>query len=155
MNDLAGKHLVLGLTGGIAAYKSAELARRLQDEGATVQVVMTDGATRFITAVTMQALTGRPVFVDQWDARQPNNMAHIDLSREASRSSSRRRRPTSSRSSRNGLCDDLLTTMCVARECPLLVAPAMNRQMWAHPATRRNAAQSRRRRRRAARPRVG
>ncbi|MGI9025665.1 MAG: flavoprotein, partial [Burkholderiaceae bacterium] len=83
MNDLAGKHLVLGLTGGIAAYKSAELARRLQDHGATVQVVMTEAATHFITAVTMQALTGRAVFTDQWDARQPNNMAHIELSREA------------------------------------------------------------------------
>ncbi len=140
MNDLAGKHLVLGLTGGIAAYKSAELARRLQDEGATVQVVMTEGATRFITPVTMQALTGRPVFVDQWDPRQPNNMAHIDLSREAAAIVVAPASTDFLAKLANGLCDDLLTTMCVARDCPLLVAPAMNRQMWAHPATRRNAA---------------
>ncbi len=140
MNDLAGKHLVLGLTGGIAAYKSAELARRLQDRGATVQVVMTESATRFITAVTMQALTGRPVFTDQWDARQPNNMAHIDLSREADAIVVVPASTDFLAKLANGLCDDLLTTMCIARDCPLLVAPAMNLQMWSHPATRRNVA---------------
>ncbi len=139
MNDLAGKHLVLGLTGGIAAYKSAELARRLQDHGATVQVVMTEGATHFITAVTMQALTGRPVFCDQWDGRQPNNMAHIDLSREADAIVIVPASTDFIAKLANGLCDDLLTTLCVARACPLLVAPAMNLQMWAHPATQRNA----------------
>jgi phosphopantothenoylcysteine decarboxylase/phosphopantothenate--cysteine ligase len=140
MNDLAGKHLVLGLTGGIAAYKTAELARRLQDHGATVQVVMTEGATHFITAVTMQALTGRAVFTDQWDARQPNNMAHIDLSREADAIVVVPASTDFIAKLANGLCDDLLTTMCVARDCPLLVAPAMNRQMWSHPATQRNVA---------------
>ena len=140
MNDLAGRHLVLGLTGGIAAYKSAELARRLQDRGATVQVVMTEGATHFITAVTMQALTGRPVFTDQWDPRQPNNMAHIDLSREADAIVVVPASTDFIAKLANGLCDDLLTTMCIARACPLLVAPAMNLQMWMHPATQRNVA---------------
>jgi phosphopantothenoylcysteine decarboxylase / phosphopantothenate---cysteine ligase len=143
MNDLAGKHLVLGLTGGIAAYKAAELSRRLQDHGATIQVVMTEGATHFITAVTMQALTGRPVFTDQWDPRQPSNMAHIDLSREADAIVVVPASTDFIAKLANGLCDDLLTTMCVARECPLLVAPAMNRQMWAHPATQRNVSQIR------------
>ena len=140
MRDLAGKHLVLGLTGGIAAYKSAELARRLQDHGATVQVVMTEAATHFITAVTMQALTGRPVFVDQWDARQGNNMAHIDLSREADAIVVVPASTDFIAKLANGLCDDLLSTMCVARDGPLLIAPAMNRQMWAHPATQRSVA---------------
>ena len=140
MNDLAGRHLVLGLSGGIAAYKTAELARRLQDRGATVQVVMTEGATRFITPVTMQALTGRPVFTDQWDPRQPNNMAHIDLSRDADAILVVPASTDFIAKLANGLCDDLLTTMCIARACPLLVAPAMNLQMWAHPATQRNVA---------------
>ncbi len=140
MDDLAGRHLVLGLSGGIAAYKTAELARRMQDHGATVQVVMTEGATHFITPVTMQALTGRPVFTDQWDARQPNNMAHIDLSREADAIVVVPASADFIAKLAHGLCDDLLTTMCIARACPLLVAPAMNLQMWAHPATQRNVA---------------
>ena len=141
MNDLAGKHLVLGMTGGIAAYKAADLARRLQDQGATVQVVMTEAATHFITPVTMQALTGRAVFTDQWDARQPNNMAHIDLSREAAAIVVVPASADLIAKLAHGICDDLLTTLCLARECPLLIAPAMNRQMWSNPATRRNAAQ--------------
>jgi phosphopantothenoylcysteine decarboxylase/phosphopantothenate--cysteine ligase len=141
MNELAGKHLVLGLTGGIAAYKAGELARRLQDHGATIQVVMTEAATHFITAVTMQALTGRPVFVDQWDARQPNGMAHIDLSREADAIVVVPASADFIAKLANGLANDLLSTLCVARECPLLIAPAMNRQMWAHAATQRNVAQ--------------
>lgn len=141
MNDLAGKHLVLGLTGGIAAYKAAELARRLQDHGATVQVVMTEAATRFVTPVTMQALTGRTVFTDQWDARQPNNMAHIDLSREADAILVVPASADFIAKLAHGFCDDLLTTLCAARDCPLLIAPAMNRQMWANPATQRNARQ--------------
>ena len=146
MNDLAGKHIVLGLSGGIAAYKSAELARRLQDRGATVQVVMTEAATHFITPVTMQALTGRPVFTSQWDARQPNNMAHIDLSREADAILVVPASADFLAKIANGIADDLLTTLCLARgsdvhACPLLVAPAMNRQMWSYPATQRNALQ--------------
>ena len=148
MSDLTGKHIVLGLSGGIAAYKSAELARRMQDRGATVQVVMTEAATHFITPVTMQALTGRPVFTSQWDARQANNMAHIDLSREADAIVVVPASADFLAKIANGIADDLLTTLCLARgsdarACPLLVAPAMNRQMWSHPATQRNALQLR------------
>jgi len=141
MDDLSGKHLVVGMSGGIAAFKTAELVRRLQDHGATVQVVMTEAATHFMTPVTMQALSGRPVFTDQWDPRQANNMAHIELSREADAIVVV---PTSAdfiAKLAHGLCDDLLSTMCVARDCPLLVAPAMNRQMWANAATQRNVQQ--------------
>jgi phosphopantothenoylcysteine decarboxylase/phosphopantothenate--cysteine ligase len=141
--DLQGKHLVLGLTGGIACYKSAELVRLLTKAGATVQVVMTDAATQFITPVTMQALSGRPVYISQWDARMPNNMAHIDLSREADAILVAPASTDFLAKLAHGLCDDLLSTLCIARDCPLLVAPAMNRQMWQAPATQRNAAQLR------------
>ncbi|WP_244785998.1 bifunctional phosphopantothenoylcysteine decarboxylase/phosphopantothenate--cysteine ligase CoaBC [Cupriavidus pauculus] len=141
--DLRGKHIVLGLTGGIACYKSAELVRLLTKAGATVQVAMTEAATHFITPVTMQALSGRPVFLSQWDARVDNNMAHIDLSREADAILIAPASTDFLAKVANGLCDDLLTTLCIARECPLLVAPAMNRQMWAAAPTQRNAAQLR------------
>lgn len=141
--DLQGKHIVLGLTGGIACYKSAELVRLLTKAGATVQVAMTEAATHFITPVTMQALSGRPVFLSQWDARIDNNMAHIDLSREADAILIAPASTDFLAKLANGLCDDLLTTLCIARECPLLVAPAMNRQMWAAAPTQRNAAQLR------------
>ncbi|QWC88021.1 bifunctional phosphopantothenoylcysteine decarboxylase/phosphopantothenate--cysteine ligase CoaBC [Cupriavidus metallidurans] len=141
--DLRGKHIVLGLTGGIACYKSAELVRLLTKAGATVQVAMTEAATHFITPVTMQALSGRPVFLSQWDARIDNNMAHIDLSREADAVMIAPASTDFLAKVANGLCDDLLTTLCIARECPLLVAPAMNRQMWAAAPTQRNAAQLR------------
>ncbi|MDR3382680.1 bifunctional phosphopantothenoylcysteine decarboxylase/phosphopantothenate--cysteine ligase CoaBC [Cupriavidus basilensis] len=141
--DLRGKHLVLGLTGGIACYKSAELVRLLTKAGATVQVVMTEGATQFITPVTMQALSGRTVFTSQWDARVGNNMAHIDLSREADAILVAPASTDFLAKLAHGLCDDLLTTLCIARNCPLLVAPAMNLQMWQAPATQRNAAQLR------------
>jgi len=141
--DLRGKHIVLGLTGGIACYKSAELVRLLTKAGATVQVAMTEAATHFITPVTMQALSGRPVFLSQWDARIDNNMAHIDLSREADAILIAPASTDFLAKVANGLCDDLLTTLCMARECPLLVAPAMNRQMWAAAPTQRNAAQLR------------
>ncbi len=141
--DLQGKHLVLGLTGGIACYKSAELLRLLTKAGATVQVVMTDAATQFTTPVTMQALSGRPVFLSQWDARMPNNMAHIDLSREADAIIVAPASTDFMARLAHGLCDDLLSTLCIARDCPLLLAPAMNRQMWLAPATQRNAAQLR------------
>lgn len=138
MQDLAGKHFVLGMSGGIAAYKSAELTRRLQDAGATVQVVMSEAATHFITPVTMQALSGRPVFVSQWDGRIDNNMAHIDLTRGASAIVIAPASADFMAKLALGLCDDLPSTLCLARECPLLVAPAMNRQMWNNPATQRN-----------------
>ena len=141
---LQGKHLVLGLSGGIACYKSAELVRELIRAGATVQVVMTEAAAQFITPVTMQALSGRPVFSSQWDARQPNNMAHIDLTREASAVLVAPASADFIARLALGRADELLGLLCLARPlqtCPLLVAPAMNREMWAHPATQRNVAQ--------------
>ncbi|WP_287496069.1 bifunctional phosphopantothenoylcysteine decarboxylase/phosphopantothenate--cysteine ligase CoaBC [Pandoraea sp. CB10b_02] len=138
--ELAGKTIVLGLTGGIACYKSAELTRLLIKAGAAVQVVMTDAATQFITPLTMQALSGRPVFTSQWDSRIDNNMAHIDLSREADAILIAPASTDFLAKLAHGMADDLLCTLCVARDCPLLVAPAMNRQMWANPATQRNAA---------------
>lgn len=134
---------MLGLTGGIAAYKAAELARLLIGQNAAVQVVMTEAATRFISAATMQALSGRPVYSDLWDTRIDNGMAHIDLSREADLIVVAPASADFLAKLAHGLCDDLLSTLCVARDCPLLVAPAMNRQMWEHPATRRNVAQLR------------
>jgi phosphopantothenoylcysteine decarboxylase/phosphopantothenate--cysteine ligase len=139
--ELQGKRVVLGVTGGIAAYKAAELVRLLTKQGADVQVAMTEGATHFVTTTTFQALSGKPVFTEQWDARMPNAMAHIDLSRQADlilvapASADFLARIT------HGLANDLLATMVLARDCPLLVAPAMNRQMWENPATRRNIAQ--------------
>ena len=144
MNDLAGKHIVLGLTGGIACYKAAELCRALVKEGATVQVVMTEAAAQFITPVTMQALSNRPVYHSQWDAREPNNMAHINLSREADAILIAPCSADFMAKLLHGRADDLLSLLCLARpmaEVPLLIAPAMNREMWAHPATQRNVAQ--------------
>jgi phosphopantothenoylcysteine decarboxylase/phosphopantothenate--cysteine ligase len=130
--------LLLGLSGGIAAYKSAELTRLLVQEGADVQVVMTQAATAFITTVTMQALSGKPVYTDMWDARVGNNMAHIDLSRDRDAIVIAPASADVLAKLAHGLADDLLSTLCLARECPLMVAPAMNRQMWDHPATQRN-----------------
>ncbi len=141
MNDLAGKHIVLGLTGGIACYKAAELCRALIKEGATVQVVMTEGAQQFITPVTMQALSNRPVYGSQWDAREPNNMAHINLSREADAILIAPCSADFMAKLLHGGADELLSLMCLARpmdSVPLLIAPAMNREMWSHPATQRN-----------------
>lgn len=139
MLDLANKRIVLGLTGGVACYKSAELLRRAQDHGAVVDVVMTEAAARFIGPVTMQALSGRPVFLDAWDARVPNNMAHINLTRGADAILIAPASTDFIAKLANGLADDLLSTLCVAKgACPLLVAPAMNREMWLHPATQRN-----------------
>jgi phosphopantothenoylcysteine decarboxylase/phosphopantothenate--cysteine ligase len=144
MTDLAGKHIVLGLTGGIACYKAAELCRALLKEGATVQVVMTEAAEQFITPVTMQALSNRIVYGSQWDAREPNNMPHINLSREADAILIAPCSADFMAKLLHGRADDLLSLMCLARpldQVPLLIAPAMNREMWAHPATRRNVAQ--------------
>jgi phosphopantothenoylcysteine decarboxylase/phosphopantothenate--cysteine ligase len=131
----------LGLTGGIACYKAAELCRALIKEGATVQVVMTEAAAQFITPVTMQALSNRPVFDSQWDARPENNMAHINLSREADAILIAPCSADFMAKLLHGRADDLLSLMCLARPIatvPLLIAPAMNREMWAHPATQRN-----------------
>jgi phosphopantothenoylcysteine decarboxylase/phosphopantothenate--cysteine ligase len=144
MTDLSKKHIVLGLSGGIACYKAAELCRALVKQGATVQVVMTESAAQFITPVTMQALSNRPVYVSQWDEREPNNMAHINLSREADAILVAPASADFMAKLLHGRADDLLSLMCLARpldKVPLLLAPAMNREMWAHPATQRNMAQ--------------
>ena len=138
------QHVVLGVTGGIAAYKSAELLRLLTQAGVSVQVVMTAAATRFVTPTTFQALSGRPVFTDLWDARVADNMAHIALSRPAQAIVVAPASADFLAKLVHGLADDLLATLCLARDCPLLVAPAMNRQMWEHPATQRNLQQLRR-----------
>lgn len=150
MNDLAGKHIVLGLSGGIACYKAAELCRALVKGGATVQVVMTEAAEQFATAVTLQALSGRPVFTSQWDSRTSggvdNNMPHINLSREADAIVVAPASADFMAKLVHGRADDLLSLMCLARpldRVPLILAPAMNREMWAHPATQRNVKQLR------------
>lgn len=141
--ELEGKHLLLGMTGGIACYKIAELTRLMTKAGASVQVAMTEAATQFITPVTMQALSGHPVFTSQWDARIDNNMPHIDLSRAAHAIVVAPASADFLAKLAHGRADDLLSILCLARECPLLVVPAMNRQMWANPATQRNIAQLR------------
>ncbi|MFM2112924.1 MAG: Coenzyme biosynthesis bifunctional protein CoaBC [Pseudomonadota bacterium] len=146
MESLKGKHIVLGLTGGIACYKAAELCRSLVKAGAAVQVVMTAAAEQFITPVTMQALSGRPVYGSQWDARQSNNMPHINLSREADAILIAPASADFMSKLLHGGADELVSLMCLARpidRVPLIVAPAMNREMWAHPATQRNIAQLR------------
>lgn len=140
MPSLVNKKIVLGISGGIAAYKSAELVRALIQEGAEVQVVMSESALQFITPVTMQALSGQPVFTSQWDDRIANNMAHIELSRHADAIFIAPASADLMAKLSLGLADDLLTTLCLARDCPLLIAPAMNLQMWAHPATQRSLA---------------
>ena len=144
MSTLAGKHIVLGLSGGIAAFKSAELCRALVKAGVTVQVVMTEAAEQFMTAVTMQALSGRPVYTSQWDPREANNMAHINLSREADAMVVAPASADFMSKLLHGGADELLSLMCRARpsdKVPLIVAPAMNREMWNNPATQRNVAQ--------------
>ncbi|MGF7192151.1 phosphopantothenoylcysteine decarboxylase/phosphopantothenate--cysteine ligase [Robbsia andropogonis] len=140
---LAGRHLVLGLTGGIACYKVAELARLLIKAGATVQVAMTEAATRFITPLTMQALTGHPVFLDEWTSQDGHGMAHIDLSRRADGIVVAPASADFMARLAHGMANDLLSTLCLARDCPLAIVPAMNRQMWSNPATQRNAHQLR------------
>jgi phosphopantothenoylcysteine decarboxylase/phosphopantothenate--cysteine ligase len=144
--DLAGRQLVLGLSGGVACYKAAELARELQREGATVQVVMTEAAAQFITPATMQALTGRPVVTSQWDLRAPNAMPHINLTREADAVLVAPASADFIAQLAQGRAGEILSLLCLARprgHCPLLLAPAMNREMWSHPATQRNVAQVR------------
>ncbi|MDH5539832.1 MAG: bifunctional phosphopantothenoylcysteine decarboxylase/phosphopantothenate--cysteine ligase CoaBC [Rhizobacter sp.] len=144
--DLSGRHIVLGLSGGIACYKSAELTRVMVKAGASVQVVMSDAALQFITATTLQALSNRAVYTNQWDAREANNMAHINLTREADAVLVAPASADLMAKLVQGRADDLLSLLCLARpieRCPLLVAPAMNREMWAHPATQRNVAQLR------------
>ena len=144
MNDLHGKRILLGLTGGIACFKAAELCRSLVKAGAEVQVVMTEAAAQFITPVTMQALSGKAVYTSQWDAREGNNMAHINLSREADAILIAPASADFMAKLIHGKADELLSLTCLARplqKVPLILAPAMNREMWAHPATQRNVAQ--------------
>jgi phosphopantothenoylcysteine decarboxylase/phosphopantothenate--cysteine ligase len=146
MSDLSNKHIVLGLSGGIACYKAAELCRALVKQGATVQVVMTEAAAQFVTPVTMQALSNQAVYVSQWDPREPNNMAHINLTRNAHAILVAPASADFMAKLLHGRADDLLSLMCLARPLdtvPLLLAPAMNKEMWAHPATQRNMAQLR------------
>lgn len=147
-HSLAGKKIVLGISGGIAAYKCAELARLLIKEGACVQVVMTEAASQFVTPTTMQALTGNPVFTSQWDSRIENGMPHIELSRNADAILVAPASADFMAKLSLGLANDLLSTLCLARgsekngivvNCPLLLVPAMNQQMWEHPATQRSA----------------
>jgi phosphopantothenoylcysteine decarboxylase/phosphopantothenate--cysteine ligase len=140
------KSIVLGITGGIAAYKAAELVRLLVKSNIDVQVVMTEAACQFITPVTMQALSGKPVFTGMWDASIPNGMPHIELSRAADAIIVAPASADFMAKLVHGRADDLLSTLCLARgsdtkPCPLLVAPAMNKQMWENPATQRNIAQ--------------
>ena len=139
--DLSGRHLILGMTGGIAAYKACELVRRLRDEGASVRVVMTRAAQEFVTPTTMQALSGQPVFTDQWGlegGRVDNAMPHIDLTRGADAIVVAPASAHFLARTAQGLADDLLSTLVLARTCPLLAAPAMNVEMWSNPATQRN-----------------
>jgi phosphopantothenoylcysteine decarboxylase/phosphopantothenate--cysteine ligase len=152
MGELSGKHIVLGLSGGIAAYKAAELCRAMVKEGATVQVVMTEAAEQFMTKVTMQALSGRQVFGSQWDDTPvsvngegiANNMPHINLTRGADAIVIAPCSADFMAKLLHGRADELLSLMCLARpiaEVPLILAPAMNREMWANPATQRNVVQ--------------
>ena len=142
--QLAGKQVLLALSGGVACYKVAELTRLLVKAGATVQVMMSEAAEAFITPVTMQALSNRPVYTSQWDAREPNNMAHINLSREADVMLIAPASADMIARLVQGRADELVSLTALARpreRCGLLVAPAMNREMWTHPATQRNMAQ--------------
>jgi len=136
----ASTRILLGVTGGIAAYKSAELVRRLRDRGAEVQVVMTAGARQFITPLTFQALTGRPVRTDLWDEAAEAAMGHIELARWTDRVLIAPASADFLARLAHGLAGDLLTTLCLATDAPLSVAPAMNRLMWANAATQANVA---------------
>ncbi|HTM61973.1 MAG TPA: bifunctional phosphopantothenoylcysteine decarboxylase/phosphopantothenate--cysteine ligase CoaBC [Burkholderiales bacterium] len=140
---LTGKRILLGVTGGIAAYKAAELARLLVKRGADVRVAMTDAATRFITPMTMQALTGQPVWTDLWDPRVSDAMGHIELTRDREIVVIAPATADFMAKLANGLADDLLSSLCLARRCPLIIAPAMNVEMWQNTATQRNVAKLR------------
>jgi phosphopantothenoylcysteine decarboxylase/phosphopantothenate--cysteine ligase len=140
---LTGKKVLLGITGGIAAYKAAALVRLLVTRGADVRVAMTEAATRFITPTTLQALSGQVVWTDLWDARVPDAMGHIELSRDRDLVAVVPASADFIAKLANGLADDLLSSLCLARRCPLLVAPAMNVEMWQNTATQRNVARLR------------
>jgi len=138
MTDISGKRVLLGITGGIAAYKAAELTRLFAKAGADVRVVMTEAACRFITPATLQALSNKPVFTDMWDPRVPDSMGHIELSRDRDIIVVAPATTDFLAKLANGLADDLLSTLCIARRCLLMVAPAMNVEMWQNAATQRN-----------------
>ena len=138
--DLQGRSILLAVTGGVAAYKSAELCRLLVKAGAQVQVVLTESASRFVGAATFQALSGKPVFTDLWDTRVPNTMAHIELARAADLIVVAPATAHTLARAAQGLADDLLSTLLLAAGKPVLFAPAMNREMWLHPVTQRNMA---------------
>ena len=140
MLELSQKRILLGVTGGIAAYKSAELVRRLREAGAEVRVVMTAGAMKFITPLTLQALSGQPVRTELFDAKAESAMGHIELARWADAVLIAPASANSLARLAQGLADDLLSTVCLANRAPLLVAPAMNQAMWDHPATQGNLA---------------
>jgi phosphopantothenoylcysteine decarboxylase/phosphopantothenate--cysteine ligase len=137
---MQGKHILLGVTGGIAAYKSPDLVRRLRERGAEVQVVMTAGAREFVTATTFQAVSGRTVRHDLWDAAAEAAMGHIELARWADAVLIAPASADFLARLATGQAGDLLATLCLATEAPIAVAPAMNHVMWAHPATRANIA---------------
>ena len=144
MIELRHKRILLGISGGIAAYKSAELVRELQRREVDIQVVMTAAACKFITPLTLQALSGKPVYTDMWDGPTSRGMPHIDLSRDRDLIVIAPATADFIAKLTHGTADDLLSTLCLARKCTLMVAPAMNRQMWENPATRRNLEQLRR-----------
>lgn len=141
MTALTGRTIVVGVTGGIAAYKTAELVRLLIKANASVHVAMTESATHFVTPLTFQALSGKPVWTDLWDARTQDGMAHISLTRGADLALVAPASANFMARLNQGMADDLLSTLCLARDCPLMLAPAMNRQMWTNPATQRNVRQ--------------
>src|SRR2546427_11967047 len=138
MTDVSGKRILLGITGGIAAYKAAELTRLFVKAGADVRVVMTEAACRFITPATLQPLSGQPVHTDMWDTRVPDSMGHIELSRDRDIIVVAPATTDFLAKVANGLGDDLLSALCLARRCSLMVAPAMNVEMWENAATQRN-----------------
>ncbi len=138
MKSLANKRILLGVTGGIAAYKSAELLRRLREQGAEVQVVMTRAACEFITPLTMQALAGRPVCMELLDHDNETGMGHIELARWSDVILIAPATANFIARLAHGMADDLLSTLCLATDAPIMVAPAMNRQMWCNPATQAN-----------------
>jgi phosphopantothenoylcysteine decarboxylase / phosphopantothenate---cysteine ligase len=137
---MRGKRIILGVTGGIAAYKSAELVRRLSERGAEVQVVMTAAAREFVTATTFQALSGRPVRDSLWDAAAEAAMGHIELARWAELVLIAPASAGFLARLAGGMADDLLATLCLATSAPIVVVPAMNQQMWANAATQANMA---------------
>jgi phosphopantothenoylcysteine decarboxylase/phosphopantothenate--cysteine ligase len=138
MNELNGKRILLGVTGGIAAYKAAELVRLLNKEGADVRVVMTNSGAEFISPLTLQALSGNPVHTSMWDQSIPNGMPHIELSRDCDLVLVAPATADFMAKLAAGRADDLLSTLCLARDCPLILAPAMNKQMWENSSTQRN-----------------